>query len=350
MDSTNINLGLVQDVNGLDKLRKMSTSSLEEKKDALLAAAEQFESILNQFWLKAMRATNDAICPDSPLKSSDSGIFQSMLDEQMVTSVAMANRGNKTSLSSQIVKQFAQSMGDDGKEILRMLDAQNNKPLDTSLSGFDRSLAKNMTIDTPIATVKNLAQDEPCSQDNDTLANIKNEELNTIKNVKAAKAYKAMQDNDNVTSFNDPQDFVNKLMPLAVKVARKFNLNPLVIVAQAALETGWGKHIGANNNFFGIKSSKSWQGQTELMASDEYVNGVRVSQVSSFRAYNSTLSSIEDYARLISSNDRYSKAHAVSNNPDKYFEEIQKAGYATDPQYANKLKGIIRNEAFSKYL
>lgn len=358
MEVSNVNLGLVQDVNGLDKLRKMSNSTLEDKKNALLTAAEQFESILNQFWLKAMRESNDSICPNSPLKSNESSFFQSMLDEQMVTSIAKSSSANKSSISHMIVKQFAQSMGDDGKKIMEMIDGANK--LDNTFENYNLSketvhqkIVQNGNDSLNIDNDYNLPSYIPnLSTTNHSKKNEENftEKLLSKIGTKIANTYKSVKDLNEQLTFESPKDFVDKLMPLAVNVAKKFNLNPVVIVAQAALETGWGKHIGAKNNFFGIKSSNSWNGESQLKASDEYIDGQKVSQVSSFRAYDNALSSIEDYAKLISSSNRYSKAHAASANPDRYFEEIQKAGYATDPQYAAKLKGIIRNEVFKDFL
>ena len=138
-------------------------------------------------------------------------------------------------------------------------------------------------------------------------------------------------------------------MPVARKVAQKFGLNPLVIVAQAALETGWGQHVGKGNNFFGIKAGGSWQGEAALETTSEFVKGRMVTENAYFRSYKDAEASFEDYARLVTSNDRYAKAVAQKCDPDRYFEEIQRAGYATDPNYALKLKSIVRNDAFSSY-
>ena len=96
---------------------------------------------LNQFWFKGMRESNDEICPDSPLKTSDGGVFQSMLDEQIITGVAKSNAGNKSSITTLLVKQFAWSLGDDGKKIIAEIDGGLAVP-----GGFSRG-GKNAAPD-----------------------------------------------------------------------------------------------------------------------------------------------------------------------------------------------------------
>ena len=134
-----------------------------------------------------------------------------------------------------------------------------------------------------------------------------------------------------------------------MKVAEDTGLNPLVMLAQAALETGWGEHVPDNNNYFGIKAGGSWQGPVQELSSAEFRDGQFADEVSAFRAYRDVGESMRDYAALIQGNARYQRAAACSYDPDKYFDEIQKAGYATDPQYASKLKQIARKIAFMAY-
>ena len=350
------NLGLVQDVHSLNRLRDMGREdSYEARKQALYTAAEQFESLLNQFWFKGMREANDEICPDSPLKTSDGGLFQSMLDEQIITGVAKANAGSKSSLTTLLVKQFARSMGDDGKKIIAEIDGSAGSAAaapdlpDRRNFGIASSSSVSPLSASPLPA--HLRMTDTRNAGNETRDRILDMELGSRRAPERIKAYGSADDSryDSDMSFDSPRDFVAKLMPLARKVARKFGLNPVVIVCQAALETGWGKHIGADNNFFGIKGNSSWKGRTAVKSSPEFENGRMVNELSSFRAYNSPRKSFEDYASLISSNTRYARAASVSSDPDQYFEEIQKAGYATDPNYASKLKRIYRHDAFSGY-
>ncbi len=130
------------------------------------------------------------------------------------------------------------------------------------------------------------------------------------------------------------QEFIAKAKPLALKVQEKYGVPYGVCIAQAALETGWGRYI-KGNNYFGIK------GQGQEFGTHEYVNGKKINIVDSFRAYESMEDSFEDYGRFLSTQPRYAEAFKVST-PEEFARELQRAGYATDPEYANKLISIMR--------
>lgn len=122
------------------------------------------------------------------------------------------------------------------------------------------------------------------------------------------------------------------------------------MLGQAALETGWGRREikgrdGSNsNNLFGIKAGPDWKGRVVETATTEYINGKPQTRVEKFRAYDSYADSFKDYARLLSSNPRYEKALAAAGSTDAagFAMGLQRAGYATDPNYASKLAGIIK--------
>lgn len=98
------------------------------------------------------------------------------------------------------------------------------------------------------------------------------------------------------------------MMPYALKAVEGLGFNPLVLVAQAALETGWGQHVSSGNNYYGIKANSSWTGESEKLSSEEFENGKFVSEVSSFRKYSDVLDSMKDYLKFIKENPRYEKA------------------------------------------
>ena len=118
------------------------------------------------------------------------------------------------------------------------------------------------------------------------------------------------------------------------------------MIAQAALETGWGKYQlrDANGqpsyNLFNIKAGRSWQGGTVSVAATEYVDGRALSETSRFRAYGSYRESFRDYARLIGTSPRYAEV-VGQQDAASFARELQAAGYATDPRYAEKLTRII---------
>ncbi|MBC7857751.1 MAG: flagellar assembly peptidoglycan hydrolase FlgJ, partial [Burkholderiaceae bacterium] len=121
------------------------------------------------------------------------------------------------------------------------------------------------------------------------------------------------------------------------------------MLGQAALESGWGRHEargrdgGASRNLFGIKAGGDWKGRVVESVTTEYVNGVPRTKVEKFRAYDSYADSFKDYARLLTNNKRYEKVLASGGDASSFAHGLQKAGYATDPQYAAKLTRIIKH-------
>ena len=121
------------------------------------------------------------------------------------------------------------------------------------------------------------------------------------------------------------------------------------MIGQAALESGWGKHEiktsnGVNShNLFGIKADASWKGKVANSVTTEYINGVKETRVEKFRAYDSYSDAFKDYAKLISQNPRYENAMNNTHDASAYAHALQRAGYATDPQYGKKLTQVIKN-------
>ncbi|MGE4335722.1 MAG: flagellar assembly peptidoglycan hydrolase FlgJ [Pigmentiphaga sp.] len=141
--------------------------------------------------------------------------------------------------------------------------------------------------------------------------------------------------------------FVRRLAPAAERVAEATGLPLRLILGQAALESGWGRqeirHANGlpSHNLFGIKATGGWQGRTAEVMTTEYVSGEAQRLKQSFRAYRSYEEGLGDYARLLTDNPRY---HGVleARNDIEAARRVQEAGYATDPDYANKLIAIMR--------
>jgi flagellar protein FlgJ len=133
--------------------------------------------------------------------------------------------------------------------------------------------------------------------------------------------------------------FLKTAYPAALKVQQKYGLPALALVAQSALETGNGSTI-VGNMYFGIKAGSTWTGKKQLLWTHEYINDVYIRIQDWFRAYNNADESFEDYAKLIISNSRYKQA-VLQTDANEYIREIANAGYATDPNYANKIIDII---------
>jgi len=143
------------------------------------------------------------------------------------------------------------------------------------------------------------------------------------------------------------EDFVREIWPLAVRAGARLGVNPRAIVAQAALETGWGNRqirddAGVSgNNLFGIKADSRWTGERVTVTTLEYEGGLPKPQRAQFRAYPDLAAGFEDYVRFLQGNPRYSEALRAGSSADAYAENLQSAGYATDPRYAEKIRSIV---------
>lgn len=164
-----------------------------------------------------------------------------------------------------------------------------------------------------------------------------------------------------------PKEFIKQYKPFALETERKTGISHLFTLAQAALETGWGER-GVGNNFFGIKVPKNLVSSTpnekkQLLFTTEVLNSptpnpqqfpkiISISKRTDgkwlycvqdwFRKYDTPEECFTDHAQFFFKNKRYAKALLVRSDPYKFAEEVAQAGYATAPNYANKLKGVIK--------
>jgi flagellar protein FlgJ len=152
---------------------------------------------------------------------------------------------------------------------------------------------------------------------------------------------------------SSPERFVAKIWHQAQAAARELGVDARALVAQAALETGWGRNQirqddGASaNNLFGIKAG-GWNGRRVSSGTHEYVNGVRVSEQAEFRAYDSPADSFADYVRMLKNNPRYQKALQSGGDVRRFAQALQSAGYATDPSYAAKISAIANGPTIGR--
>ncbi len=139
--------------------------------------------------------------------------------------------------------------------------------------------------------------------------------------------------------ISTPAGFVAAIAPAAQACAKRTGVPASVTVAQAALESSWGKHA-PGMNLFGIKADSSWRGPVTSQVTHEVVNGETITITARFRAYSDWQGSIDDHAAFLTGNPRYRPAFAFKDGPN-FARAIAKAGYATDPLYADKLIAIM---------
>jgi flagellar protein FlgJ len=153
-----------------------------------------------------------------------------------------------------------------------------------------------------------------------------------------------------------PAQFINHVMPSIRRAAAALGVNPQGLLAQAALETGWGRRMPRNAdgssslNLFGIKAGDEWTGARATADTVEFNDGVATPRRGVFRSYGSIEESVSDFANLLKNSPRYRQAIAGGADPQHYIDGIGKAGYATDPDYANKLSQILNSGALQAAL
>lgn len=147
-------------------------------------------------------------------------------------------------------------------------------------------------------------------------------------------------------------DFIRDLWPQAVEVAAEIGIDPEVLIAQSALETGWGQKVmkdpqgQSSLNLFGIKADDRWQGDHVKVATLEYRDGIAQQEMATFRSYASRAESMRDYVSFLKENPRYQQALDNAADADTFVAKLQSAGYATDPAYANKISAILQRDSF----
>jgi flagellar protein FlgJ len=157
-------------------------------------------------------------------------------------------------------------------------------------------------------------------------------------------------------AFSSADEFVNTMLPMAKEAADRIGVDPRYLVAQAALETGWGKSVmraqdgSSSHNLFGIKASSNWKGDSARAITSEFRDGQMVKETAEFRSYASYKDSFHDLVTLLQSNNRYQDVVKSADNPEQFVRELQKAGYATDPNYATKISQIAKQmNSFQNY-
>ncbi|WP_244104723.1 glycoside hydrolase family 73 protein [Burkholderia anthina] len=139
--------------------------------------------------------------------------------------------------------------------------------------------------------------------------------------------------------ISTPAGFIAAIAPAAQACSKRTGVPASVTVAQAALESSWGKRA-PGMNLFGIKADPAWRGPVTLQVTHEVVNGETITITARFRAYSDWEGSIDDHAAFLTGNPRYRPAFAFKDGPN-FARAIAKAGYATDPLYADKLIAIM---------
>lgn len=328
------NAGSYHNVQNLQQLKAGGQSSPE----SVAEIGRQFESLLAHQMLKAMRSATKVWSEDSMFSSEQVDFYQQMMDDQLSLELT---RGEGLGLA----KQFANEIGGQYQQLDSNANLDSKNENAAAPLGFELNMVGMPRISekSPISLVRNV-------HENNTQADTA---LPVGQAFKQDSAFDHTALNTSVTEhgkkqpqfFASPEAFVESMRESADTAAKKLGVTTEVLLAQAALESGWGNKMirsdeGKNSfNLFGIKADSRWQGEVAEVKTVEYFSGAPVNVNAKFRSYNSYAESFKDYVNFIQTNNRYQN---VSENPQQYPQALQQAGYATDPHYAEKIENIMQ--------
>jgi len=325
-------------------LQGIKTTAKTDKNEAMKQVAEQFESLFLKEIISTMRKASFG----GGMGDESQGMehYQGMYDNQLA--VVLAKRGG-IGLADRLTRQLGSSMRLQGDENNPdQLKTQSILPLNLKVPQRDLSLnavtAQAQALPLPKENKAEKQQEAQLfpMQGVDTRRQFNRNIVKTKMIDDAFSNVVAPTQSATITNF------VQSIISVADKAAKQLGVDPQVLISQSALETGWGKHIpkhtdgSSSFNLFGIKANSGWQGKTVTVETKEFEHGRFVTREATFRAYNSEEASLNDYVKFIQNNPRYQQALNVSSDSAQYLQELQKAGYATDPKYAHKIQNIMQ--------
>jgi len=288
--SSSLSNSLAADAGSLNKLKLQAGQATPE---SIKETAKQFESLFMRELIKSMR---EATMKSGMLDNPGSDLGNDLLDQQFAVQMS----GRPGGLSDLIAAQLSRQMG-----------VADPKAASSTNSG-----------DSTSASLKSLS---------------------ALQKASSLAAYSK----NAVKPTASQSDFVDQHTAAAARIEKETGIPASYMVGQAGHETGWGrfeiKKAGGepSYNLFGIKAGAGWKGKTAEVTTTEYVNGVAHKKTAKFRAYDSYDESFRDYARLITQSPRYAKVTEQTGSAFAFASSLQKAGYATDPNYATKLSRAI---------
>lgn len=305
------------DFNGLAELRHSATVDQNDQ-ETLKQVAGQFEALFTGMMLKSMR---QASLGDGIFDSSQSDMYRDMSDQQLAMDLSKkGGLGLQDAIIRQLGGQLESKINTNGEIQAYGMDTVPVRP---ALQSIDNPALQQRIMQAKLAV-----------------------EIKTLETKTST-----MQTN---FTFDSPESFVQQLLPMAREAAQRIGVTPEVILSQAALETGWGQFIidksngRSSHNLFNIKADSRWQGEHASTRTMEYRDGVAVKEQAQFRSYDNYQDSFNDYVDFLQTQPRYQNALKQTHDPERFIEGLHKAGYATDPDYADKIKRIMNSSTLAQ--
>jgi flagellar protein FlgJ len=303
------------DFQGLSALRNQASNNPNA---AIEEVASQFESLFTQMMLKSMREAS-APLEGGLFKSNQMDTYQGMFDQQIALDLSSQK---SLGLADILVRDFG------GKSEPKETAELHALPERTA--NFQSDLSRHMLL--------NSATGDDVAALYETSSSGESQPLG----IDAKADWRP----------STPDQFIRDIWEHAVAAGEKIGVDPALLVAQSALETGWGKKVmqapdgRSSHNLFGIKASPSWEGPSTVVRSLEYRDGMAELEQSRFRVYDSLASSFNDYVSFLTGNPRYEQALGKVADSREFVNELQDAGYATDPAYAEKIMDIVGRTSY----
>lgn len=378
--SSAVDSGAYTDLNRLNSLKTGDVNS-----DAnLKKVAQEFESLFVSQMLKAMRSANEVLAKDNPMNTAATRQYQDMYDQQL--SVTLSGRGNGIGLQDVLMRQLSKTRnmhtaatadaakGDASTAANVLAASVQQRPLWATRSAASDKSAVVAEGRNDMAALNSRRLALPSKLTDRLLAGIVPAGATELSPVARNNVASKTSGNGDWTmdpnlapatpqyvrsmaqpplapakrAFGNSDEFMATMLPLAKDAAARIGVDPAILVAQAALETGWGKSImrqqdgSSSHNLFGIKATGSWNGAQARAITSEFRDGKMVKETADFRSYDSFADSFHDLVSLLQNNNRYKEVVNSADNPEQFVKELQKAGYATDPDYASKISQIAK--------
>ncbi len=391
----------------LGRLNQLKVGADKNSEGNMRKVAQEFESLFVSEMLKSMRSATEALGKDNPMNTPAAKQYQEMYDQQLA--VSMSREGGGIGLADVLMRQMQKNkpvdaqaatlQGPAAAEPVKKVDvpteigagtqadgalgrSNGQRPLWAYRVAVPEGTASAHVNDMELMNQRRIAL--PSKLTDRLLAGIVPSTDTTV--AKAAPLRNSAADDNVVNSttrsfavpsdrmqiysraiaqpplapakkaFSSQDEFVATMLPMAKAAAARIGVDPKYLVAQAALETGWGKSVmraedgSSSHNLFGIKAGQSWQGGQARAITSEFRDGAMVKETAQFRSYASYQDSFHDLVTLLQSNDRYKEVVKSADNPEQFVRELQKAGYATDPAYASKISQIAKTmDSYQNY-
>lgn len=354
--------GAYTDLNRLSSLKHGDRDS-----DAnVRKVAQEFESLFISEMLKASRKASDVLADDNPMNTETVKQYRDMYDQQLA--VSMSREGGGIGLQDVLVRQLSKNKGTPantspfpriegsaptlwGNKVAEPVHAAQSTATRNDVAALNSrrlALPSKLTDRLMAGIVPSAASTNAAAvpaRDGQQVAKAFAVPDNGLRILGRAVAQPPLAPKK---AFADSDEFVATMLPMAEQAARRIGIDPRYLVAQAALETGWGKSVMRNtdgsssHNLFGIKATGNWEGGEARAITSEFRDGQFVKETAAFRSYDSYQDSFHDLVSLLQNNSRYQDAVKAADKPEQFVQELQKAGYATDPNYASKISQIAR--------